>query len=148
MLDEFEIVSWVVYLEQFNLLNFTFDVNNTHAVLQDALLNIFYIGLSTKLLLNDSAAVKARITVHLSKADPDFHTRYHHWGFVYGSYFEHRPANSLLQTNKILNHPNVHPMARAEYSCGMNNELEIQLLDARMLQMLLWQLLQLSDKKE
>ena len=102
MLDEFEIVSWVVYLEQFNLLNFTFDVNNTHAVLQDALLNIFYIGLSTKLLLNDSAAVKARITVHLAKADPDFHTRYHHWGFVYGSYFEHRPANSLLQPNKIL----------------------------------------------
>ena len=39
-------------------------------------------------------------------------------------------------------------MASAEYSCGMNNELEIQLLDARMLQMLLWQLLQLSDKKE
>ena len=40
--------------------------------------------------------------MHLAKTDPDFHTRYHHWGFVYGSYFEHRQANSLLQTNKMM----------------------------------------------
>ena len=102
MLDEFEIVCWVVYMEQFNLLNLTFDVNRTHAVLQDALLNIFYIGLSTKLLLNDSTEVKNRISAHLRNADHLFLTRYHHWSFVHGSYFEHKHTNSLLQTNKIL----------------------------------------------
>ena len=65
MLEEFEIVCWLVYIEQFNLLNYTFDVNMPDAVLQDALLNIFYIGFSTKLLLNDSNRVKNPISAHL-----------------------------------------------------------------------------------
>ena len=65
MLDEFEIVCWVMYIEQFNLLNYTFDVNMPDTVLQDALLNIFYIGFSTKLLLNDSNKIKNPICAHL-----------------------------------------------------------------------------------
>ena len=42
------------------------------AVLQDALLNIFYIGFSTKLLLNDSNKIKNPISAHLTSIDPLF----------------------------------------------------------------------------
>ena len=102
MLNEFEIVCWVVYIEQFNLLNYTFDVNMPDEVLQDALLNIFYIGFSTKLLLNDNSRVKDPISAHLTSIDPLFQTRYQYWSFLHGHCFEAVETNSYLKTNKMM----------------------------------------------
>ena len=72
------------------------------AVLQDALLNIFYIGFSTKLLLNDSNKIKNPICAHLQSIDNLFQTRYQYWSVVYGHNFGETRHTSFLQTHKMI----------------------------------------------
>lgn len=54
MFDEFEILHWAKYIERFNF------------VKENFALEVFFIGLATKLTLNDSA-VKLPIEVYLPK---------------------------------------------------------------------------------
>ena len=67
MMDEFEIVCWINFIDQVNLLNITYDVNDASKVLQNALKNIFFIGFSTKLLLNDKQKIKDPISAYMQR---------------------------------------------------------------------------------
>ena len=53
MMDEFEILTWVNYLEQVNLLDLSFNVNDPYAIYMEADRTIFYMAFSTKNLLKE-----------------------------------------------------------------------------------------------
>ena len=52
-MDELEILCWVNYLDQVNLLNLVYNVNDALEVANEAENTIFYMALSTKNLLNE-----------------------------------------------------------------------------------------------
>ena len=53
MMDEFEILCWVNYIDQVNLLNIAFNVDDPNGILYQAETTLFYLAFSTKNLLND-----------------------------------------------------------------------------------------------
>ena len=53
MMDEFEILCWVNYVDQINLLDLCYNVDNPRQILQTAENTIFNLAFSTKNLLNE-----------------------------------------------------------------------------------------------
>jgi hypothetical protein len=53
MLDELEIVCWTKFIDKFNLLEESYSVPDSKAVLEIALWQVFYIAVATKSILND-----------------------------------------------------------------------------------------------
>lgn len=53
MLDELEIVCWTKFIDKFNLLEESYSVPDSKAVLDIALWQVFYIAVAAKSILND-----------------------------------------------------------------------------------------------
>jgi hypothetical protein len=58
MLDEFEIVCWTRFIDNFNLLEHTYSAYESKSALDCALWFAFYIAVATKSVLNDDASLK------------------------------------------------------------------------------------------
>ena len=54
MLDELEIVCWTKFIDRFNLLEESYSILDSKAVLDIALWQAFYIAVASKSILNDN----------------------------------------------------------------------------------------------
>ena len=53
LFDEYEIVSWINFIDMFDLIDSCKDINDVEQVFEKILLNIWFIGGATKCLTND-----------------------------------------------------------------------------------------------
>ena len=53
LFDEYEIVSWINFIDMFDLIDLRKDINDVEQVFEKILLNIWFIGGATKCLTND-----------------------------------------------------------------------------------------------
>ena len=80
MMTEFEIVCWINYVDQVNLLNLYFNVNEPQFMLAEAKQTLYFIAFSTKNLLNKNK-VKNPIQIFCQSEDPHFERNYNLWLF-------------------------------------------------------------------
>jgi|688.fasta_scaffold405818_2 hypothetical protein len=53
LFDEYEIVSWINFIDMFDFIDLCKDINNLEQVFEKILLNIWFIGGATKCVTND-----------------------------------------------------------------------------------------------
>lgn len=58
LLDEYEIICWINFIDRFNFFDFCYDVNDVEQVLNSTFMNILYIGGATKSITNDDIELK------------------------------------------------------------------------------------------
>lgn len=58
MLDEFEIVCWINFIDRFNFFDFCYDINDVDTVLESTFINILLIGGATKSICNKDEELK------------------------------------------------------------------------------------------
>lgn len=98
MMQEFEILCWINYVDQINLLNLSFNVNDPVAVLSQAKQTLWYIAFSTKNLVNKKK-VKQPIQTFIQSQDALFERTYHMWLYTQHQLFQ--DTNELFNIHQL-----------------------------------------------
>lgn len=69
MFDEYEIVAWVKNIDRFNLQQECLSLYDADDILRTTLGHVSYIGIATKMLLNDDENIKDPIFAYLTQVE-------------------------------------------------------------------------------
>ena len=102
MLDEYEIVCWINFIDRFSFFNFAYDVNDVKQVVDATFTHIVYIAAATKIITNDDAYSKKVILFNVfgSKGVEGFHKFFGNPEF--GPKFDEHTENVFLKNHQIL----------------------------------------------